>query len=143
MKQAMLNLIINAAQAMPTGGILMVGLDRDRTHSLGESAIRLSVRDSGPGIDPAHRSRLFDPFFTTKDEGTGLGLAIVHAIAEAHQGRVDVDSVTGHGASFAIVLPHPAASGLTGGERALTYEEHEQTDTQSGEPVLAEEGIHE
>jgi signal transduction histidine kinase len=143
MKQVMLNLIINAAQAMPTGGILMVSLDRDQTQSLGDSAIRLTVSDSGPGIDPAHRSRLFDPFFTTKDEGTGLGLAIVHSIVEAHHGRVDVDSVAGHGASFAIVLPHPVAPVRTGGDRALTYEEHEQTDTESGEPVLAEEGIHE
>jgi signal transduction histidine kinase len=143
MKQVMLNLIINAAQAMPTGGILMLSLDRDQTQSLGDSAIRLTVSDSGPGIDPAHRSRLFDPFFTTKDEGTGLGLAIVHSIVEAHHGRVDVDSVAGHGASFAIVLPHPVAPVRTGGDRALTYEEHEQTDTESGEPVLAEEGIHE
>ena len=143
MKQVMLNLIINAAQAMPTGGILMVSLDRDQTQSLGDSAIRFTVSDSGPGIDPAHRSRLFDPFFTTKDEGTGLGLAIVHSIVEAHHGRVDVDSVAGHGASFAIVLPHPVAPVRTGGELALTYEEHEQTDTGSGEPVLAEEGIHE
>jgi signal transduction histidine kinase len=143
MKQVMLNLIINAAQAMPTGGILMVSLDRDQTQSLGDSAIRLTVSDSGPGIDPAHRSRLFDPFFTTKDEGTGLGLAIVHSIVEAHHGRVDVDSVAGHGASFAIVLPHPVAPVRTGGDRALTYEGHEQTDTESGEPVLAEEGIHE
>jgi signal transduction histidine kinase len=143
MKQVMLNLIINAAQAMPTGGILMVSLDRDQTQSLGDSAIRLTVSDSGPGIDPAHRSRLFDPFFTTKDEGTGLGLAIVHSIVEAHHGRVDVDSVAGHGASFTVVLPHPVAPGRTNGIRALTYEEHESTGTKSGEPVLAEEGIHE
>ena len=143
MKQVMLNLIINAAQAMPAGGVLMVSLDRDRTQSFSDSAVRLTVSDSGPGIDAAYRSRLFDPFFTTKDEGTGLGLAIVHAIVEAHHGRIDVDSVADHGASFSIVLPHPVIPLCVSGNRALTYEEHEQTSTESGEPVLVEEAVHE
>jgi signal transduction histidine kinase len=143
MKQVVLNLIINAAQAMSTGGVLMVSLDVEQTQSLGDSAVRLTVSDSGPGIDSAHRSRLFDPFFTTKDEGTGLGLAIVHSIVEAHHGRIDVDSVAGQGASFSIVLPHPVTTVGMGDNRALTYKEHEETDTESGEPVLAEEGVHE
>lgn len=143
MKQVMLNLIINAAQAMPAGGVLMVSLDRDQTQSFSDSAVRLTVCDSGPGIDAAYRSRLFDPFFTTKDEGTGLGLAIVHAIVEAHHGRIDVDSVAGHGASFSIVLPHPVPPLCVSGNRALMYEEHEQTVTESGEPVLVEEAVHE
>jgi two-component system sensor histidine kinase FlrB len=143
MKQVVLNLIINAAQAMPDGGVLMVSLDRDQTQGLGDSAVRLTVSDSGPGIDSAHRSRLFDPFFTTKDEGTGLGLAIVHSIVEAHHGRVDVDSVAGQGATFSIVLPHPVTTVPMGCNQALTYEEHESTGTESGESVLAEEGIHE
>ena len=143
MKQVMLNLIINAAQAMPGGGVLMVSLDRDRTQSFSDSAVRLTVSDSGPGIDAAYRSRLFDPFFTTKDEGTGLGLAIVHAIVEAHHGRIDVDSVAGHGASFSIVLPHPVTLLCVGGNRALTYEQHEQTGIESGEPMLVEEAVHE
>lgn len=121
----------------------MVSLDRDRTESLGDSAIRLTVSDSGSGIDAAHRSRLFDPFFTTKDEGTGLGLAIVHSIVEAHHGRIDVDSVAGQGASFSIVLPHPVTTVRMGGDRALTYQAHTQTGTESGNPVLVEEGVHE
>jgi signal transduction histidine kinase len=143
MKQVMLNLIINAAQAMPAGGVLMVSLDRDRTQSFSDSAVRLTVSDSGPGIDAAYRSRLFDPFFTTKDEGTGLGLAIVHAIVEAHHGRIDVDSVAGHGASFSIVLPHPVTPLCVVGNRALTYQEHEQTNTEYGGSVLVEEAVHE
>ncbi|MBH0188310.1 MAG: hypothetical protein HP493_05495 [Nitrospira sp.] len=143
MKQVMLNLIINAAQAMPAGGVLMVRLNRDQTQSFSESAVRLTVSDSGPGIDAAYRSRVFDPFFTTKDEGTGLGLAIVHAIVEAHHGRIDVDSVAGHGASFSIVLPHPVTPLCVVGRRALTYEAHEQTNTEYGGSVLAEEAVHE
>ncbi|MBH0204518.1 MAG: PAS domain-containing protein [Nitrospira sp.] len=143
MKQVMLNLIINAAQAMPAGGVLKVTLDRDRTQSFSDSTVCLTVSDSGPGINAAYRSRLFDPFFTTKDEGTGLGLAIVHAIVEAHHGRIDVDSVAGHGASFSIVLPHPVTSLCVSGNRALTYIEHEQIRTESGEPVLVEEAVHE
>jgi signal transduction histidine kinase len=63
------------------------------------------VSDTGPGIDPAHVSRVFDPFFTTRDEGTGLGLAIVHAIVEAHHGRVEIETHAGRGSTFTFVLP--------------------------------------
>ncbi len=109
LKQVVVNLVVNAVQAMPTGGILMVGLQKEPLHTLGIAAVRLTVRDSGIGIDPAHRSRMFDPFFTTKDEGTGLGLAIVHSIVEAHQGRIDVESTVGQGTSCSIILPHPSS----------------------------------
>jgi len=87
LKQVVVNLVVNAVQAMPNGGELGISLSREPLETLGLSAVRLIVRDSGMGIDPAHRSRLFDPFFTTKDEGTGLGLAIVHSIVDAHHGR--------------------------------------------------------
>ncbi|MDK2744056.1 MAG: ATP-binding protein [Nitrospira sp. BO4] len=110
LKQVVLNLVVNAVQAMPNGGILVVGLQQEPAHTLGMPAVRLTVRDSGTGIDPALRSRIFDPFFTTKDEGTGLGLAIVHSIIEAHQGRIDVESTVGQGTSCSIILPHPSAS---------------------------------
>ncbi len=110
LKQVLLNLIVNAVQAMPNGGILTISLESVSPDILGVPAIRLTVSDSGVGIDPAHRSRLFDPFFTTKDEGTGLGLAIVYSIVEAHQGRIDVESVVGKGTSCALVFPHPVAS---------------------------------
>ena len=68
-------------------------------------AVQLSVSDTGAGIPPELQSRVFDHFFTTKDQGTGLGLAIVHALVEAHQGRIDVESSSGHGTSFVITLP--------------------------------------
>ncbi|MCC6141109.1 MAG: PAS domain-containing protein [Nitrospira sp.] len=107
-KQVVLNLILNAVQAMPGGGILTLKLEQADGRSLGGEAICLTIADNGPGIDPVHRSRIFDPFFTTKDEGTGLGLAIVHAIIDAHHGRIDVESRLGEGTTFTILLPHPA-----------------------------------
>jgi signal transduction histidine kinase len=106
-KQVVLNLILNAIQAMPAGGILTLKLVKADDQSLGTDAICMTITDNGPGIDPAHRSRIFDPFFTTKDEGTGLGLAIVHAIIDAHHGRIDVESRQGEGTTFTILLPHP------------------------------------
>jgi signal transduction histidine kinase len=110
LKQVVLNLLVNAVQAMPNGGLLTVSLQQEPPQTLGLPAVRLTVRDSGIGIAPSHRSRMFDPFFTTKDEGTGLGLAIVHSIVEAHQGRIVVDSVVGEGTSCAIILPYPSAT---------------------------------
>lgn len=118
LKQVCLNLIINAAQAMPAGGVLTISLKPETDRLLGMPAVCLTVTDSGPGIDAGLRSRIFDPFFTTKDDGTGLGLAIVHAIVEAHQGRIDVDSVVGRGTSFTIILPHPEPAGLVEREQA-------------------------
>lgn len=106
-KQVVLNLILNAIQAMPAGGVLTLKLEATADSSLGVPAVCFSIADNGPGIDPAHVSRIFDPFFTTKDEGTGLGLAIVHAIVDAHRGRIDVDSRQGAGTTFTILLPHP------------------------------------
>ncbi len=115
-KQVILNLILNAVQAMPTGGILTLKLEQADSSSFGGRAICLTIVDNGPGIDPAHRSRIFDPFFTTKDEGTGLGLAIVHAIIDAHHGRIDVESQLGEGTTFTILLPYPAEPSIAEAE---------------------------
>jgi two-component system sensor histidine kinase FlrB len=106
--EVLVNLIVNAAQAMPEGGRITVNAAPDRDALIGQPAARLSVSDTGAGIEPDHRSRLFDPFFTTKEQGTGLGLAIVHAIVEGHRGRVEVYSEVGRGSTFTIVLPQPA-----------------------------------
>jgi signal transduction histidine kinase len=108
LKQALLNVCVNAAQAMPAGGLLTIdaGCEGDHQSETGEAGpLRISVSDTGPGIDPAHLSRVFDPFFTTRDEGTGLGLAIVHAIVEAHRGRVEIETHAGRGSTFTFVLP--------------------------------------
>lgn len=112
-KQVLLNLIMNAAQAMPQGGTLTVTVRADRRRKgPGGAGICLTVRDTGSGIAPEHQSRVFDPFFTTKDDGTGLGLAIVHALVEAHRGRIDVESRLGQGTAFIVTLPgRPEAAG--------------------------------
>lgn len=108
LKQVLVNLILNGAQAMPGEGTLTLGITGDRDALTGRPAVRISVSDTGVGIEPEHRSRLFDPFFTTKEVGTGLGLAIVHAIVEGHHGRVEVESEPGRGTTFTINLPQPA-----------------------------------
>ena len=105
MKQVLLNLILNSIHAMPGSGTLTLSAILTEQQAPGGPTLRLSVSDTGVGIPAGQHTKIFDPFFTTRDEGTGLGLAIVHAIVEAHRGRIDVESVEGHGTTFRIVLP--------------------------------------
>lgn len=109
MKQVLLNLVLNAVQAMPHGGRLTITAALAPASTAEIPAMRLTVRDTGRGIPTELQSRVFDPFFTTKDQGTGLGLAIVHALVEAHHGRIDVESTPGQGTSFIITLPRGPA----------------------------------
>lgn len=104
--QVFLNLMTNAVQAMPNGGVLeIVGLAAELPD--GREGLAIEVRDSGHGISKAHLSRIFDPFFTTKDqgEGTGLGLAICYGIVEDLGGTIQVESVEGEGSTFRVILP--------------------------------------
>ena len=105
MKQVLLNLVLNAVQAMPKGGTLTLTACPSPPEIQEMPAVHITVSDTGTGIPAELQSRVFDPFFTTKDQGTGLGLAIVHALVEAHHGRIDVESRPGHGTSFVITLP--------------------------------------
>jgi signal transduction histidine kinase len=108
LRQAFLNLCVNAVQAMQEkgGGWLTV-----RARGEGGGVV-VEVQDTGPGIDDVARAHVFEPFFTTKATGTGLGLAIVRQAAEAHGGTVEVQSVSGAGATFRIRLPGaPADAG--------------------------------
>ena len=98
--QCLLNLYLNAIQAMENGGELTVESSR---WAEGEIVIRVS--DTGPGIAEENLGQIFDPYFTTKSTGTGLGLAIVHKIVESHEGRITVKSPPGKGTVFNIVLP--------------------------------------
>jgi signal transduction histidine kinase len=102
MRQAFLNLALNAVQAMPQGGTLRVAARRDPEHP---GAI-VEFSDTGPGIPPELRESLFKPFFTTKATGTGLGLAIVQRTLDAHSGRITIESpLGGGGTTFRLVLP--------------------------------------
>jgi PAS domain S-box-containing protein len=123
-EQVILNLVINARDAMPDGGRLSVVIDEievddaDRVAQLeGRSGAyaRISVSDTGTGIDESTRARLFEPFFTTKQgKGTGLGLSIVYGIVKQNAGYIEVLSERGRGSTFAIYLPLAAASEQSG-----------------------------
>ena len=100
--QVVLNLLLNAAQAMPDGGVVRIEVLREADAA--ETQIR--IRDEGPGIDAAVREKLFTPFFTTKEDGTGLGLVTSKKIVEAHGGRITFQSNPCEGTCFTITLPH-------------------------------------
>ena len=100
MNQVMLNLFLNALDAMTDGGRLTVRVSRSA-----EGSILIQVIDSGAGIDPKDQPHIFEPYFSTKRTGTGLGLAIVHNIVKAHQGDILVDSRPGEGTIVRITLP--------------------------------------
>jgi len=108
-EQIVLNLAVNARDAMPQGGKLIVSTDFIETENDTGRArwVRLRVRDTGCGIAPEVLSRIFEPFFTTKEvgKGTGLGLATVFGIVKQHYGSVDVSSVVGEGTTFTILFP--------------------------------------
>lgn len=101
--QVLMNILLNAAQAMPEGGTLW--LETQLTED-GKSVI-IMIRDSGCGIPKEDLKRIFDPFFTTKEIGTGLGLSVSYGIVENHGGRIEVESTRGVGTVFSIVLPLP------------------------------------
>jgi signal transduction histidine kinase len=107
-QQAILNILLNAIQAMPNGGTLTVTCAAiDWPPSPGsvdhpQRAVLINITDTGAGITPENRTKIFSPFFTTKHRGTGLGLAITRDIVEQHRGRIHVDSVVGKGTTFSL-----------------------------------------
>ncbi|MFC0397933.1 ATP-binding sensor histidine kinase [Paraburkholderia rhizosphaerae] len=104
LQQVMLNLIVNAIEAMSARGVglreLQISTAVDTSND-----VTIAVRDSGPGLPPVEVTRLFDPFYTTKQNGLGMGLSICRAIAEAHGGRLCASANAPHGAIFRLVLP--------------------------------------
>jgi signal transduction histidine kinase len=99
LRQAFLNLVLNAIQAMPAGGVLTV------ESVLRDGLIEIRIADTGVGLSEELRKKLFSPFFTTKKNGTGLGLAITYRIIENHRGRIDVASEPGKGTTFTVKIP--------------------------------------
>jgi len=136
-EQVVMNLVVNARDAMPDGGKITVSTTRMEPGD----CVRLSVEDSGHGMDETTVSHIFEPFFTTKPagQGIGLGLSVIYSIVEQHGGRVEVDSTPGSGSRFNIYFPllkladtghgagkHAAAHGSKGhGEKILVVEDEE------------------
>ena len=110
LQQVIINLLVNAAQAMPECGTLTI-----HTRDWAGKGVTVCVRDTGPGIPPEHLARIFEAFFTTKKQhGTGLGLSISHAIVERYGGRISVESACGEGAAFTVwLLAEPAYQAAT------------------------------
>jgi two-component system NtrC family sensor kinase len=107
MRQIFLNLITNAVQAMPDGGVLTL-----RTSLHPGNRIQVEVEDTGVGIPAEHLNDIFNPFFTTKapGQGTGLGLSVVHSVVKRYKGEIRVRSQIGRGTAFAIEFPCPCES---------------------------------
>jgi PAS domain S-box-containing protein len=109
--QALVNLVTNALDAMPGGGLLVLRAGWTVAESLGATGagagrrVAIEIEDNGAGIGPAIVDRIFNPFFSTKDGGTGLGLALTHKIIDDHGGAIDVRSTPGVGTTFRLVLP--------------------------------------
>src|SRR5438105_11250011 len=107
LEQVLLNLVINARQAMPRGGRLVIDVRENQRTQM----VEVSVADTGVGIPPDQLRLIFEPFFTTKEPdenghgGTGLGLSVWRQIIEQHHGRIRVESVVGKGATFTVKLP--------------------------------------
>ena len=99
--RAFSNLIINAIQAMPNGGTLLISSKLEPS----SSSLEITLRDTGIGMDETTAKNVFDPFFTTKDKGVGLGLALTRKILEDHRGTIEVVSEKGMGTTFTVLLP--------------------------------------
>jgi signal transduction histidine kinase len=102
-RQALLNVVQNAIQAMPRGGTVRISAHREE--AAGVPWATVVVADEGPGVPPELAAQIFQPFFTTKATGTGLGLAVVKRIVEDHRGRIELGSPPGGGTTFTVRLP--------------------------------------
>lgn len=111
-KQVVLNLLYNASQALPDGGLIQLSagqetrnLENKIPNSTAEQMISLKIKDNGIGMSEEVKNKLFTPFFTTKEKGTGLGLSTVKKIVQAHRGEIEVDSKLGKGTTVTIYIP--------------------------------------
>ena len=119
-EQVVMNLVVNARDAMPRGGAITIAAEkvhvepklRGFEEALPGDYVSIAVRDTGSGIDPSVLGKIFEPFFSTKTEagGTGLGLAIVYSAVKRHRGHIRVESQPGHGTEVTVLLPWAAAS---------------------------------
>ncbi len=96
-----MNLLLNAQNAMTSGGRIEITLDYDKEAKI----VRMEVKDNGPGIPEEIRKKIFQPFFTTRTDGTGLGLATCLKNVQYHGGSIEVRSKVGHGTTFVVTIP--------------------------------------
>jgi signal transduction histidine kinase len=99
LRQAVMNIAVNAIEAMPGGGSLTFEI------ASGPETCELAITDSGPGIPPEHREKIFQLYYTTKPHGSGIGLATAFRAAQLHGGTIEIDSEAGCGATFRLTLP--------------------------------------
>jgi signal transduction histidine kinase len=104
LKEVLVNIIVNACEAMQRGGTITI-LEEEVFDPSGRHLAVVCIRDTGPGIPHAIQSKIFQPFFTTKDDGTGLGLSIASRIIEDHRGKLEAYSQDGNGTTFTLTLP--------------------------------------
>lgn len=105
LRQIFLNLLMNAIEAMPQGGRLTIHATTKHEKDVKGDFLQITIQDTGQGISQENIPHIFDPFFTTKEGGTGLGLSIVSSLVQKHEGKVEVKSSHGRGASFILSLP--------------------------------------
>ncbi len=152
-QQIIVNLCSNAAHAMQAGGLLEISLEDERLHfddspdSPPRRYLKLTVSDTGAGMDEEVKKRIFDPFFTTKapGEGTGMGLAVVYGIVEAHNGIITVHSEPDKGSSFSVFLPKAGTAAprteapegaVAGGKERLMFVDDEDGIIEMATPML-------
>jgi signal transduction histidine kinase len=130
-QQVVLNLVVNARQAMPQGGVLTVTLSAD----VGQKLAQIGIQDTGTGIAPEHLAKLFQPFFTTKqaDEkgqgGNGLGLSLCQDVIQSHGGAIRVESAVGRGTRFLVTLPLESLSAPLSPAAAVLQQRAQQQPT--------------
>ena len=143
LQQAVANIIANARQAMPTGGVIQIAAE-NLSPSAGPDAatdrasvpqVRITVRDEGPGVSAENLPKIFDPYFTTRREGGGLGLSIAYSVVTRHGGHISGSSPPGSGALITILLP--AAGGASAAEPPVA--EAPAAKTPAAEPAVAPE----
>jgi signal transduction histidine kinase len=104
LKEVLVNLMVNACEAMVKGGEIVITESEDFFSGIGR-IVRIQIQDTGPGIPASMQDKIFQPFFSSKEEGTGLGLSIAARIVEEHGGKIHVKSQLKKGATFTITLP--------------------------------------
>jgi signal transduction histidine kinase len=121
MEQILVNLVINARDAMPEGGTITIETTTGTMPGTDAPCTVIAVHDTGTGMTPDVQARVFEPFFTTKDagKGTGLGLATVYGIVKQHDGEVELESAPGHGSTFRVFLPYASGSEVAARVREL------------------------